>query len=52
MRNASIDLAAATNNGVTVCGTASMSEPPTELTWALLLNLARQIIKRKQSVPK
>lgn len=43
MRNASIDLAAATNNGVTVCGTASMSEPPTELTWALLLNLARQI---------
>lgn len=45
MRNASIDLKAATNNGVTVCGTSSMSEPPTELTWALLLNLARQITK-------
>ncbi|TQR18893.1 D-2-hydroxyacid dehydrogenase family protein [Psychrobacillus soli] len=45
MRNASIDLAAATNNGVTVCGTASMSEPPTELTWALLLNLARKVTK-------
>src|SRR4051812_12263776 len=31
MRNASIDLAAASKHGVTVCGTASMSEPPTEL---------------------
>lgn len=45
MRNASIDLAATTNHGVTVCGTASMSEPPTELTWSLLLNLARQVIR-------
>lgn len=43
MRNASIDLAAASTYGVTVCGTASSSEPPTELTWALLLNLARNI---------
>lgn len=43
MRNASIDLAAASTHGVTVCGTASSSEPPTELTWALLLNLARKI---------
>ncbi|KQL35215.1 D-2-hydroxyacid dehydrogenase family protein [Psychrobacillus sp. FJAT-21963] len=45
MRNASIDLPAATKHGVAVCGTASMSEPPTELTWALILNLARQITK-------
>lgn len=45
MRNASIDLNAATKHEVVVCGTASMSEPPTELTWALLLNLARQITK-------
>ncbi|MFJ5770741.1 D-2-hydroxyacid dehydrogenase family protein [Psychrobacillus sp. NPDC093180] len=43
MRNAAIDLVAATKHGVTVCGTASRSEPPTELTWALLLNLARQV---------
>lgn len=43
MRNAAIDLVAATKHGVTVCGTASRPEPPTELTWALLLNLARQI---------
>lgn len=49
MRNASIDLTAAANNGVIVCGTASMSEPPTEITWALLLNIARQITKENNS---
>ncbi|NUP61115.1 MAG: D-2-hydroxyacid dehydrogenase family protein, partial [Nonomuraea sp.] len=43
MRNASIDLGAAAAQGVTVCGTASSSTPPVELTWALLLGLARQI---------
>lgn len=45
MRNASIDLEAASAHGVVVCGTASSSEPPTELTWALILNLARHIVK-------
>ena len=45
MRNASIDLVAASAHGVAVCGTASSSEPPTEMTWALILNLARQITK-------
>lgn len=45
MRNASVDLNAATKHGVVVCGTASTSEAPTELTWALLLNLARKITK-------
>ncbi|MFJ6940810.1 D-2-hydroxyacid dehydrogenase family protein [Streptomyces sp. NPDC101132] len=44
MRNASIDVAAATRQGVTVCGTASNSEPPAELAWALILGLARQIV--------
>lgn len=44
MRNASIDLEAAARHGVTVCGTASHSEPPVELTWALILGLARQIV--------
>lgn len=43
MRNASIDLAAAQAQGVTVCGTASSPTPPVELTWALLLGLARHI---------
>lgn len=44
MRNASIDLAAAARHGVTVCGTPSNSEPPAELTWALLLGLARNVL--------
>ncbi|AZK93130.1 MULTISPECIES: D-2-hydroxyacid dehydrogenase family protein [Streptomyces] len=43
MRNAALDLAAAARNGVTVCGTASNSEPPAELTWALILGLARGV---------
>jgi len=44
MRNSAIDLAAAERNGVTVCGTASSSTPPVELTWALLLGLARNLV--------
>ncbi|WP_375454255.1 D-2-hydroxyacid dehydrogenase family protein [uncultured Methylobacterium sp.] len=44
MRNAAIDLAAAKAHGVTVCGTASASEPPVELTWALILALARRVV--------
>ncbi|MGY0021842.1 D-2-hydroxyacid dehydrogenase family protein [Streptomyces sp. cg35] len=44
LRNASIDLAAAAAHGVTVCGTPSSSEPPAELTWALILGLARGVV--------
>ncbi|WP_419999505.1 D-2-hydroxyacid dehydrogenase family protein [Streptomyces boninensis] len=44
MRNASVDRGAAARQGVTVCGTASSPAPPTELTWALLLGLARNIV--------
>lgn len=44
MRNSAIDYAAAARNGVTVCGTASSGTPPVELTWALLLGLARGIV--------
>ncbi|GLF93226.1 D-2-hydroxyacid dehydrogenase family protein [Streptomyces yaizuensis] len=44
MRNSVIDFAAAERHGVTVCGTASSSTPPVELTWALLLGLARGIV--------
>ncbi len=44
MRNSVIDLAAAERHGVTVCGTASSSTPPTELTFALLLGLARNLV--------
>lgn len=44
LRNASIDLAAASAQGVTVCGTASRSTPPAELTWALILGLSRHLL--------
>ncbi|MEU9123417.1 D-2-hydroxyacid dehydrogenase family protein [Streptomyces sp. NPDC048506] len=43
MRNAAIDLPAAARHGVTVCGTAGNTEPPVELTWALILGLARNV---------
>ncbi|CAI0823870.1 D-2-hydroxyacid dehydrogenase family protein [Serratia quinivorans] len=44
MRNASIDLAAAAQRGVIVCGTASGSAAPMELSWALLLGLAKHLL--------
>ena len=42
-RNASIDLAAAKERGVTVCGTSSTAHPTAELAWGLILGLARKI---------
>src|SRR5882757_3550504 len=45
MRNTVIDYAAAEAHGVTVCGTPSSSTPPVELTWALLLGLARGLVE-------
>ena len=43
MRNASIDLEAASALGITVCGTGSLSYPTAELTWGLILALLRHI---------
>jgi phosphoglycerate dehydrogenase-like enzyme len=42
-RNAAIDVAAATEKGVPVSGTSTLSTPPVELTWALILALARHL---------
>ncbi|MFJ8139224.1 D-2-hydroxyacid dehydrogenase family protein [Streptomyces sp. NPDC096013] len=50
MRNTVIDYAAARAHGITVCGTASSSTPPVELTWALLLGLARGIVEEANSL--
>ncbi len=50
MRNASIDIAAANQLGIVVCGTSGHSEPPAELTWALILALSRHIIEEVSSV--
>ncbi|WP_460072483.1 D-2-hydroxyacid dehydrogenase family protein [Streptomyces sp. YKOK-I1] len=50
LRNASVDLAAAAAQGVTVCGTASSPTPPVELTWALLLGLARHLTTENRAL--
>ncbi|GAA2250150.1 D-2-hydroxyacid dehydrogenase family protein [Streptomyces indiaensis] len=50
MRNSVIDYAVAEAHGVTVCGTASSSAPPVELTWALLLGLARGIVEESSAL--
>ena len=41
--NASFDLNAATELGITVCGTDGAGEGPTELTWGLIIAMLRQI---------
>jgi phosphoglycerate dehydrogenase-like enzyme len=43
MANASIDLAAAAERGITVCGTGGVHSSTAELTWGLILALVRHI---------
>jgi phosphoglycerate dehydrogenase-like enzyme len=43
MRNAAIDLRAAAELGITVCGTDGLPYPTAELTWGLILALARHL---------
>jgi phosphoglycerate dehydrogenase-like enzyme len=43
MRNASIDVEAAADLGITVCGTQGLGYPTAELTWGLILALLRHI---------
>ena len=43
MRNKAIDLEAAKQRKIIVCGTEINSNPPAELTWALILGLVRNI---------
>lgn len=50
MRNAAIDLEFAKNRGITVCGTSNLSEPAAELTWGLILGLARSIPQENYSL--
>ncbi|KAA8746122.1 D-2-hydroxyacid dehydrogenase family protein [Paenibacillus sp. UASWS1643] len=50
MRNASIDLKTAEKNGIIVCGTEGSSNPPTELTWALILGLSRQLVTENNAL--
>ncbi len=43
MRNAAIDLVAAADLGITVCGSGGVLPPTAELTWGLILALLRHI---------
>ncbi|GAB3872109.1 D-2-hydroxyacid dehydrogenase family protein [Terrabacter terrigena] len=49
-RNPSIDTAAAAEAGITVCGTESLATAPAELTWALVLGLARHLVPEAGAV--
>ena len=50
MRNASIDLHACAERYIAVCGTASSSAAPMELSWGLLIGLARHIGVENQAL--
>lgn len=50
MRNASIDVAAADRLGITVCGTASSGQATAELTFLLILALARDLVAQTTSM--
>ena len=50
MRNASIDLATATELGILVCGTTGSSRATMELTWGLILALLRHIPREDRAV--
>jgi phosphoglycerate dehydrogenase-like enzyme len=49
-RNPSIDIAAATAACIVVCGTESLATAPAELTWALILGLARHLVPEAGAV--
>jgi phosphoglycerate dehydrogenase-like enzyme len=51
-RNASIDLAAATEHGITVCHTGYSSHGAIEMTWALILAMLRNVPEEFASVQK
>jgi phosphoglycerate dehydrogenase-like enzyme len=49
-RNASIDVRAAAEHGVTVCGTGAHPSGPAELTWALILAVTRHVSQEDAAV--
>ncbi|MFI1584175.1 D-2-hydroxyacid dehydrogenase family protein [Embleya sp. NPDC020630] len=50
MNNAAIDVEAARARGVTVCGTGLLPHPAAELTWALILELAKRTAAEEASL--
>jgi phosphoglycerate dehydrogenase-like enzyme len=50
MRNRSVDLAACAEAGVTACGTPGFGNPTVDLTWGLILSLARRIPEQERAL--
>jgi phosphoglycerate dehydrogenase-like enzyme len=50
MHNSAVDMAAAVELGITVCGTQSDASGPAELTWGLILGLARHLVAEDASI--
>ncbi|MCV2488217.1 D-2-hydroxyacid dehydrogenase family protein [Geodermatophilus sp. YIM 151500] len=50
VRNKSVDVAAANERGVTVCGTGNLATPAVELTWGLVLAAVRNIPQEDAAV--
>lgn len=50
MRNKAVDTRAAQLAGVQVCGTQTLGYPTVELTWALILGLARHLVAEAQAI--
>lgn len=50
MRNPSIDLEAAKDLGIVVCGTRGSGYPPAELAWGLILALVRHIPREDRAI--
>lgn len=50
MRNAAIDVRAAAERGIVVCGTDSLPYPTAELAWGLILSLARNIPREDRNM--
>jgi phosphoglycerate dehydrogenase-like enzyme len=50
MANAAIDLDAARERGVVVCGTGGLPSPTAELTWALILGLLRRVHEEDRAI--
>jgi phosphoglycerate dehydrogenase-like enzyme len=48
MGNASIDMAAAREQGITVCGTRALASPTAELAWGLIIALTRHVLEEDQ----
>ena len=45
MGNAAIDMDAAREHGITVCGTAALPSPTAELAWGLIIALQRNLLE-------